>query len=855
MADGEVKIDTKLDTSGVDKGLKDLNKKLGDAEKNINKASKTTKDFSGVLNEVSGSAGGFAAKLKSVAAAGGGWVAAAVAAIAVAKKYAEAIRETAEAYKVQERAEQSLAVAAKNNPYINDENVKALKNYASELQKISNIGDEVSIQLMTQLVSNGRTQEEIQKIMSAAADYAAATQTDIKTAVQTLNATYSGMSGTLGRQIDGIKDLTEEELKNGKAVDLIAQKYKGLASTMADAATQAKNAKGDYLEAWGKLTAPTANLWDNFWKGFYESGVERVNAINDLLETASRKWGGTKRAVAEGVGIINTTYTNKQTGETRGGEKLQTTEYLKWLETELKWKKDLTAEENQALIYVSAEIKYRERLAKYEAEEAEKERKRTEELNKQNAAKKEADDLAKASNQALADELNKLEVEARAKGEAVSAQDKYNVILKNYVALLTETEGKIKEGYPVEQKRLQQLQDAKKALEEETEAQEKLQAAIEATNAVIKTLQDMSINPTPTNALQQQIDQYKEIRDHIKAMSEEEIEAGQKGNKIIYTKQQLIDGLKQSEVELEKAKVEELTAIDGTYYDQYKAAQEQLLELKKSVDESEVLSEEEKEAAKLAIDEKYAKNKAELWNTVTGEINGYVQQTANIAKEAGDLMLDNLKSQTNTELMELEQKYAKGEMSEEEYYEKQKQIQQKAAREEYKIKMFQWTASMLAATANIAEGVSKAIAQGGVAGIVTGALVAAAGGVQLASIIASKPTPPNFYKGGVIGGANGATMGGDNTYIHARSGEMVLNATQQRNLWDMINGQGGRGETSLDLTVNNTQSNKVDTQFREEDGAVILDIVDKRVNKGFIDGTFDGGYATMLARQEGERIL
>ena len=84
---------------------------------------------------------------------------------------------------------------------------------------------------------------------------------------------------------------------------------------------------------------------------------------------------------------------------------------------------------------------------------------------------------------------------------------------------------------------------------------------------------------------------------------------------------------------------------------------------------------------------------------------------------------------------------------------------------------------------------------------------------------------------------------------------MILNAHQQRSLWDMINGQGGRGETSLDLTVNNTQSNKVDTQFREEDGAVILDIVDKRVNKGFIDGTFDGGYASMLSRQEGVRIL
>lgn len=169
--------------------------------------------------------------------------------------------------------------------------------------------------------------------------------------------------------------------------------------------------------------------------------------------------------------------------------------------------------------------------------------------------------------------------------------------------------------------------------------------------------------------------------------------------------------------------------------------------------------------------------------------------------------------------------------------------------------MFQWTASLLAATANIAEGVSKAIAQGGVAGIVTGALVAAAGGVQMASIMASKPTPPNFAQGGVIGGMNGATMGGDNTYIHARAGEMVLNANQQRSLWDMLNGQSGRSGNALNMTVNNTQSNRVDTQLREENGEIILDIVDKRVNKGFIDGTFDGGYASMMSRQEGVKIL
>jgi hypothetical protein len=169
--------------------------------------------------------------------------------------------------------------------------------------------------------------------------------------------------------------------------------------------------------------------------------------------------------------------------------------------------------------------------------------------------------------------------------------------------------------------------------------------------------------------------------------------------------------------------------------------------------------------------------------------------------------------------------------------------------------MFEWSASILAATANIAEGVTKAIAQGGIAGIVSGALVGAAGAVQIASIIASKPTPPSFYTGGIIGGANGATMGGDNTYIHARRGEMVLNASQQRALWDMINGLGSRGQLGLNLTVNNTQSGRVDTQIRQENGGYVIDILDKHINKGFSDGTYDAGLAAMNTRQEGERIL
>ena len=295
-----------------------------------------------------------------------------------------------------------------------------------------------------------------------------------------------------------------------------------------------------------------------------------------------------------------------------------------------------------------------------------------------------------------------------------------------------------------------------------------------------------------------------------------------------------------------------------TIFDEYEEKNKKLDDYAARVQEmadKELITEEQKNAALLKIDEEYAQNKADLWQDIADEINSTTQQMVNYAKEMGDLLLESVQAQTDAELAALEEKYDKGEVSETEYYEKQKEIRRKAAQEEYKIKMFEWSASILAATANIAEGVSKAIAQGGTAGLVTGALVGAAGAVQLASIIASKPIPPNFYKGGIIGGANGATMGGDNTYIHARAGEMVLNAAQQRSLWDKLNGQDTRVAAGYNLTVNNTQSGRVDTSIRQDNNGLIIDILDKHINQGFSDGTYDAGLAAMNTRQEGVKIL
>ena len=790
MADGEVKIDTKLDTSGLDKGLKDMKNKLDGAGKTIDEGAKKGKGFADSLKGISN---------KAVAAAG------TVAGVAVAvKKTVDALNDCEAAYQVQRKAEIALQTAAKNNPYLNDESVYNLRNFAGELQSLSEIGDEVSLQVMSQLAATGRNEEQIMQIMSAAADMAAVTGNSIQNVALQLNKTYSGLAGELGEANSAIRALSKEELEAGKAIDIIAQQYNGQAAAMADNTVQLANAWGDFKEnigrGWNKVTQPVKQFFLDILNDINES-TAKTNDLKDasgkrnagtatsadtkiILDDAQQQLDSTKKAIDETMEILNSEeLLAKKVQESRGYVNKSTyqkslTALQKRYEEQTKTIQQLTAEYNNLS---EAEKKAADAAAAQASAE------------EKAAALKKRDDEAvtyiNANTKALQEQIKAMQLKASVTGEEIDAGEMYNAYMQSYIDLITKSNGLVTENNQAAKNRLATLQEwAQKAADAATE-EERLNAALKAQEEAEKLLQE-------------------------------------------------VKGLK-----------------NLSYFDEYEKKQEELKQLTEEVNNSEVLSEQQKVDAMLEIDEAYAQNKKDLFKNITQEVNGYIQQTADIAKEAGDLMLENLQSQTNTELMELDKKYEAGEMSEEEYYEKQKQIQQKAAREEYKIKMFQWTASMLAATANIAEGVSKAIAQGGVAGIVTGALVAAAGGVQLASIIAAKPTPPNFYKGGVIGGANGATMGGDNTYIHARTGEMILNAHQQRNLWDMINGQGGRGETSLDLTVNNTQSNKVDTQFREEDGAVILDIVDKRVNKGFIDGTFDGGYASMLSRQEGERIL
>jgi len=256
-------------------------------EKGMNKAEKALKDFSNKLADNINRLGkkGLIGSIANVTLAMQGLTQSFNTVIKFAKNVSNTINECTEAYKGQVIAERALNTAIANNPFISGESSKALLQFASDMQKVTNYGDDELIPMMTNLVSLGRTESEVMQIMSVAMDMSAGMGISLDTAITQLNATLNGSIGRLGQQNAELKDLTEEELKQGKAIEILGEKFKGLSSATADTSKQLQNIKGDFKEALGQFTLPSSDLWNKFWAGFYEKGIEVINKINAFMDS------------------------------------------------------------------------------------------------------------------------------------------------------------------------------------------------------------------------------------------------------------------------------------------------------------------------------------------------------------------------------------------------------------------------------------------------------------------------------------------------------------------------------------------------------------------------------------------
>ena len=805
MPDGRLDIDTRINTDEAGRNLQkikaDVKKTADDMAKSLDNYArkserafkksgeaigtntKKQRSFGDALKAASPQLNSFNSNLQSIAAGGGALAVAITAAIGVVKKLGQAMRATSDAFRAQNDAETSLKIAADNNPYLNGEGVKRLGEYAKELQKVTELSDNEALDVMSQLANTGRNEAEIMKIMGAAADYAAATHTDLASAAMTLNATYSGMTGQLGKQHAAIKNLTEEQLKNGEAIDIVAKKYKGNAAELANADKKALNAKKSFMESVGSIVNPTNDLIDNLFANIYTKAAAAIKELEKQLTNF-----GDKIFLKNNVKTATTYYENKDTGESFTGAKFFSDEQLERTVKLLETIKKRNKEEESALVILSDELQYRKRLQK----EAEREKKGAAKKEAVIAEEKKSQGIAEAALKTYRETIAVKEKELKIRkelGENITQEQENEEMLQTrqaaYIKLIQDAQGTITgeaERERIEREKILELTEKTNSAKKEAEAEE-------AKKALLKDLDD--------------------------ALGGEKLKQSE-----IMAKQ-----ISDLEIEYEKLTAEKKAEINEEYTQKVKELSEK---------RKEIIAE-EKAADERATLESVGK-KIEI-------VSSFASQYTSIMSTISDLVTQQAKNEATVKQAEVEKQYQQGIISQEEYEKRKSEIEKEAAEKSYRIQMWQWAASIAQATANTAQAMVSTLAQEtGPAAlkIAMAAMVAAAGGAQLATIIANKPIPPSsFATGGIVGGTS---YTGDRVTAHVNSGEMILNRMQQRNLFDSINSNQLGTKPQMNVKIFNSASNEVSaTPELTEDGMRIMirkivsdDIGSGRMNKSLI---------------------
>ena len=782
-----------------------------EAENGLDKVSAKINQFSNSNKQSLGSLQRFNNSIVSATKSFGAVGVAVGAAVGAIKKVNEVIKETTDLYKVQATAERQLEVAAKNNPYLNGTSVVQLKAFAGELQSISTIGDEQLLPLMAQLASAGRTQAEIQDIMSAALDVSASGMMSLDAAVTALNKTYSGTAGQLGNQITAIKTLTKEELQSGKAVEIIANQFKGMAKETAEltgTSEQLKNAIGDYKELLGETFE---GAFAPMRKWFTEVITKHNNA---------------KKAAREHKKAVKEVY--DENGEIKD-DASESSLFTVWQNL-----KKETDEARQALIDYKKEQGFDssnvELWDQYTIEESAKVQRLQKEANQAESA------YRKVVKQ-------RTEAEEKARKEAEAQEEIARQVAEENSRL--ERREKLRQEYSDSIDNVEKQIAARRALGEEISEEEENQLLLNAaTAAYIKMYSDAAFDRSQTKSGMWAGEQ--EQRDYIAGLAERA-----KATTEIAKLKTDADKIKEEAQKVLGGKDTSLSAQIGLEID---ALDEYMKKLDETSEAYVQLSEKKNELAVLQTEvqkrelEEQAKAAKEKVAEITDVIAEYVDRFASITNGITALVRMNNEEETNEAMTNLSEQYTNGIISYEEYCEKKKALDKKAAQEEYKLKMWEWTSSLLQATANIAQGVAKALAEGGpYAGPILAALIGASGAIQIATITANKPKNPSFATGGIV---PGTSYSGDRVQANVNSGEMILNAQQQRNLWDMANSRGGGAVVNMPVTIENNASDAVSASAElSQNGLTVM--INKIVSAQMAAGKYNQSMDIANSRRRG----
>ena len=845
MADKNVNIKFRSDT-------KDAKKNIDNLTSGLNKLGKEAKNDS-----VSKLGSAWKNAANSIKGAGLGAIIAAE--VQLLKKELQAIKDTAEAFNVQLKAETKLAQAAKNNPYMDGTGVTRLKEFAGQLQSISDYGDEELIPMMAELVASGRTEAQVMDIMSASIDVAAGSGKNLQSVVEMLNKSYTGEAGRLATLSGEVKNLTKEQLQSGEAVKVLAEQYKGISEEATKATGSAKQlamAQGDLAESWGKVTKPAYDSWNNFWLRQTKKAQEFAENVNKALEKASEEWaiGGTRRANKQ---FVKDTIKGASTaGENRSAYLLddieaQSTASLESLERYLESLKKRKKEEDEILKITKEELKWRQDKAEKEAIFAEANQKAsTMTLKQLRETRKELEDSNDDSREhyallgAVATELTKREAEEAAiqselldkYNESVTAQEKELAIRKQAGEQITQEDELRK---MLNTKLEAYVKFIKDGGDTTSTAAVKIRAEIKKMSADLATMEEAE--KARLEAEKEEERRVKAIKDQLDAMNDKVLKLKESANELINGPQEvkLSDTIQQT-IDALEVEAEALDHESAAYADYI----EKLKELKELLPQVQEAEEKAAEGHGRTIDNV---------NSVMSQITDSMQSLTNSISQISQTALSEANRQYDKDAKALEMQLDNDIITYDEYLEKKDQLDKEAAQKEYKIKMAEWSMNLAMATAQAAQAVVNALASGTPpVNMINATTAGLLGAAQLIAIAGAKPRAPSFSTGGFL---TGNSYHGDKIAFNGNAGEAILNPAEQRAFLDLANGEGGKGVVvNMPVNIENNAGDAVQVSAMQQDRQIKI-TVDKIVNSTMQSGGYNNALQSANASMKGARYL
>lgn len=251
MAEGKFIVSAQ---NKVKEGLDAAKKDLLGFQSAAEQVGKSTSALTDETKNLTKETGGLSSATSSLSGVFGGFVVTAGDVANAVKAIYQAAASTIEAFREQEKSVAQFSAAMSLSGKITKEQADGLRTYADEMEALTGVDGEAILSMEAFLASSGRNEAQIRKLINAAADYSAATGKDMRASVEELNKTFSGSEGRIGQLIPALKDLTDEQLKAGAGIDVVAAQYKGFAAKMSGIAdVELKNFKLAYDDVLAKL--------------------------------------------------------------------------------------------------------------------------------------------------------------------------------------------------------------------------------------------------------------------------------------------------------------------------------------------------------------------------------------------------------------------------------------------------------------------------------------------------------------------------------------------------------------------------------------------------------------------------